>query len=289
MDNKEYRSLSGKTIAMTGCTGGLGRELCFKLVSLGGALIMLDRNQNKASDLERELTEAYRGAKITRIKTELEDMESVKHTLNTLIQLKPDIFIHNAGTYSIPRHICKSGYDNVFQINFASPYYIIRSLKESLPSLKAVAVGSIAHTYSDIDEDDIDFRGRSSSAKAYGNSKRLLMLSLHELFKNDEGRLSVVHPGITFTNITAHYPKVIFAIIKYPMKIIFMKPKKASLCLLEGVFGNTPFGYWIGPRFFDIWGKPKIKKLKACFGQDSKKALEAADDVFNNLKTAKWC
>ena len=61
--------------------------------------------------------------------------------------------------------------------------------------------------------------------------------SLFELFRSEKSvTLSVTHPGITFTNITAHYPKLIFAVIKHPMKVIFMKTDKASLSIVKGVF-----------------------------------------------------
>ncbi len=274
--------LKGKTVAITGSTGGIGRELCFKLAALGCNLIMLNRSRQKTEALANKLSENF-NITITQIVTELEDMQSVKKAAEELIALKPDFFIANAGAYAIPRHKCSSGYDNIFQINFISPYYMIDKLAENLPNIKFVAVGSIAYTYSVIDRNDIDFSTRKGSALAYGNPKRFLMLALGEKFKNKD-RLSIVHPGITFTNITAHYPKLIFALIKHPMKVIFMKPKKAAECILEGVHKNTPLGFWIGPRFFSIWGSPKMQKLKAVFTEDAAKAVEIAEDIIHKLK-----
>ena len=276
-------SIFGKKFAITGCTGGLGRELCFKLAEAGAELIMLDRNPQKSETLEAELKSRFGGVKVTRITTELEDINSVKAAVDQLVQLKPHFFIANAGAYSIPRHICNSGYDNVFQINFVSPYYIIRKLHEADPDIKIIAVGSIAHSYSKINENDIDFRTYKSSAKTYGNSKRYLMLALGEYFKNSPENLAIVHPGITFTNITAHYPKIIFAIIKHPMKLIFMKPKKAVLCIYEGVFTATEFGTWIGPRIFGVWGKPKKQKLKVSYSPDAKKASKTSNEIYKTL------
>ena len=46
---------------------------------------------------------------------------------------------------------------------------------------------------------------------------------MFSLFALDDPHIAVTHPGITQTNITAHYPKLIFAVIKNPMKLIFMK------------------------------------------------------------------
>ncbi len=279
------KSLKGKTVAVTGSTGGLGNELCVYLAKLGATLILVDRNIEKSQSFALKLKENY-NVNIECITADLADFGSVKVATEVLNQRRIDIFIHNAGAYSIPRHKTDIGYDNVFQINFISPYYMI---KELLPNLRkvngrVVAVGSIAHNYSKADKEDIDFSSRSASSLVYGNAKRYLMFSLYELFKNQtEVSLSVTHPGITFTNITAHYPKMIFALIKHPMKIIFMKPKKAALCILKGCFENTDYNKIIGPHIFSIWGYPKQKLLKTCSGEESEFIFKTAEEIYNKL------
>lgn len=275
--------LKGKRIAVTGSTGGLGQVLCSYLVALGASLVLLDRNEQRSLSHRNSLCERFVEADITCIPLDLEDLTSARRACDRLIQEGIDIFIHNAGAYSIPRHACKSGYDNVFQINFATPYYMIRRL---LPMLRArrgrvVVVGSIAHRYSHIDENDIDFSTRKAASKVYGNAKRYLMFSLYELFRHEkEASLAVTHPGITLTGITAHYPKPIFAIIKYPMKVIFMKPKKAALSILLGVFERTGEREWLGPRVFDVWGLPKKKRLRSCSQAEQVRIAELAEQVF---------
>ncbi|MBQ8253881.1 MAG: SDR family NAD(P)-dependent oxidoreductase [Clostridia bacterium] len=259
-------SLSGKTVAITGSTGGLGAPLCEYLSRLGASLILVDRNATRSEAHAAELREKY-GVTVSLIQCDLQSGASVREATKALIKAEPDIFIHNAGAYSIPKKICDTGFGNVFQINFLSPYYMI---KELLPTLRkkngrVVAVGSIAHNYSKTDPNDIDFVTRKAASKVYGNAKRFLMFSLYSLFENEKDvSLSIVHPGITFTNITAHYPKLIFAVIKHPMKVIFMKPKKAALCLIRGVFESTEKNTWIGPRLFNVWGYPSKKALKSC-------------------------
>ena len=279
-------SLEGKKIAVTGTTGGLGRELCRYLASLGASLILMDRNAERSAAFQRELLEVFPNISVDRIGVELSDMSSVRNACEELKKRSPDLFIHNAGAYSIPRKICDSGYDNVFQINFVSPYYIIREL---LPTLRekgghVMVVGSIAHRYSKTDPDNIDFANIKKASLVYGNAKRYLMFSLYELFKDEKSvTLSVVHPGITFTNITAHYPKLIFAIIKYPMKIIFPSPKRAALSLLFGVFDTCGYKEWIGPRIFDIWGKPKKKVLKSVSHEESQAIGNTAEQIYKKV------
>ena len=279
-------SLSGKTVAVTGTTGGLGRELCRFIALLGARLILMDRNSTRSAAFRDELINDF-NCDASCINVDLEDMESVRKATEELRAGAVDVFIHNAGAYSIPRKKCSTGFDNVFQINFVSPYYMIREL---LPTLRerngrAVVVGSIAHNYSKIDAQDIDFATRRRASKVYGNAKRYLMFSLYELFKDEIGAtLSVTHPGISFTNITAHYPKVIFAIIKHPMKVIFMKPKKACLSTLKGVFDYTGYHEWIGPRVFNVWGMPKKKRLKTCQIRESRHIGSIAENIYNQIK-----
>lgn len=280
-------SLKGKTIAVTGTTGGIGKELCRYLALLGADIILCDRNKAKSEDFRDELVREF-GVSVKCITVDLEDIASVKTSTEQLVNEEVDVFIHNAGAYSIPRRICETGLDNVFQINFASPYYIIRELVPHLSEVggRVVVVGSIAHNYSKTDPNDIDFHTRKAASKVYGNAKRYLMFSLYELFKNEKkATLAVTHPGITFTNITAHYPKLIFAVIKHPMKVIFMKPNKASLSVLCGVFRKTNYHEWIGPRLFDIWGLPKIRRLRTCSEEESRRIAENAEHIYKKQKT----
>ncbi|MBQ8689553.1 MAG: SDR family NAD(P)-dependent oxidoreductase [Clostridia bacterium] len=278
-------SLLGKTVAVTGTTGGLGRELCRALAALGASLILMDRSKERSARFRDELSAEY-GIRVICINVDLEDMASVRSATDALVCEDVDVFIHNAGAYSIPRHKCTTGYDNVFQINFVSPYYIIKKL---LPTLRlrggrAVVVGSIAHNYSKTDREDVDFSTRTRASLVYGNAKRYLMFSLAELFRGEsEATLSITHPGISFTGITAHYPKLIFAIIKYPMKLIFMKPKKACLSILKGVFCDTGEGEWIGPRVFDVWGVPKKKRLSTATQEEREYIGITAEKIYEEL------
>lgn len=259
---KNFTSLNGKTVAISGATGGIGTCLCDYLAYLGADIICLDRNADKSNNLILNLKSKYPNLNAIHISVDLEDFVRVKEVKNQLKDCEIDYLILNAGAYKIPRHKCNTGYDNVFQINFISPYYLASELAPFIRRKggRVVAVSSIAHNYSKINPDDIDFSNCKASSKVYGNAKRFLTYSLFELFKSDK-TLSIVHPGITFTNITNHYPKLIFSLIKYPMKIIFMKPKKAALCVLYGLFYGCKHSEWIGPKYFNIWGLPKIKKI----------------------------
>lgn len=283
---KNTSPLTGKTVTVTGATGGIGRELCTYLAELGADLVLADRNPERSNALRGELQAKFPDLNVRHVRCDLADIASVKSAARELAEIGVDVLIHNAGAYSIPRMTCASGLDNVFQINFASPYYLT---KELLPSLRqrggrVVAVGSVAHNYSKTDPADVDFATRSRSSLAYGNAKRHLMFALYGLFEGEhDAHLAVTHPGITFTNITAHYPPLIFAIIKHPMKVIFMKPRKAALSILRGVFEDCDQNEWIGPRLFDVWGFPRKRALTTCTDEESRRIFETAERVYREM------
>lgn len=280
---KNTSSLKGKTVAISGSTGGLGRELCMHLGALGASLVLLDRNIVKSKALADELRLMYTGISITHITVDMTDIEAVKSAEDALSTMPIDYLILNAGAYSIPRCRLSCGYDNVFTINFISPYYLARRMLPNIKSRggKVIAVGSIAHNYSKIDERDIDFSTRKKASLVYGNAKRYLTYALFALA--DEGGVAVAHPGITFTGITAHYPKLIFTLIKHPMKIIFMSPRRASLSILRAMFADCKAGEWIGPSIFDVWGMPKQKPLKTASMQEAHRIAEIAEQIYDEI------
>ena len=277
--NKNTTSLKGKTVAISGATGGLGVCVCDYLAYLDADLICLDRNADKSNKLINYLKVKYPSLNAKHITLDLENMNQVKLVAEQLKQADIDYLILNAGAYKIPRHKCDTGFDNVFQINFVSPYYLARELMPQIMQKggRVVAVSSIAHNYSKIDENDIDFSNVKAPSKVYGNAKRFLTFALFGLFNNNTA-LSIVHPGITFTNITNHYPKLVFALIKHPMKIIFMKPQKAALSVIYGIFNGCKRSEWIGPKFFNIWGLPKQQKLHTCSKNEIDKICKIANE-----------
>lgn len=281
--SKNALSLAGKTVAISGSTGGLGKELCSYFCALSAKLLLIDRNKSRSEALRDRLLQRYPALSIKCLSLDLEDVSAVRAMAKELKGEEIDYLFLNAGAYKIPRSKGENGYENVFNINFVSPYILAREL---LPKIKerggrVIAVGSVAHNYSHIDVDDIDFATRKAPSKIYGNAKRYLMFSLWGL-DGYQNQISVTHPGITVTNITSHYPKALYAIIKYPMKVIFMSPRKAALSIFSGIFINTEKNEWIGPRLFGIWGLPKKKLLKTCSAEEAKIISKIAKEIYEN-------
>ncbi len=285
---KHCPNLKNKVVVVTGATGGLGKEICFALASLDATIVLACRNETLANTLSSKIKEKYPNSTTHFIPLDLSDFKSVNSCIDKLKNYNGiDILINNAGVYNVPVKKLDSGFNNIFQINFLYTYYLTKQL---LPELKkkenstCITLSSIAHNYSKIDHNDVDFSSRKKPGKIYGNSKRFLTFSLYELFRNSGVNLSIVHPGITLTNMTSHYPKCINWLVKFAVGVLFPTPYKASRNVLFGINNHTPNNTWIGPQFCNIWGSPKLKKLKTCSNEESQKICSITNKLYETLK-----
>lgn len=279
-------SLKEKTICITGSTGDLAQIFTEKLAKMGANFVFANRNREKSEKQKKQLLEKYPDIKIQIFNVDFNDLNSVKLLVCKLKQVHIDILILNSAVYNVPRKTTNSGYDNIFQVNFVSQYYIAKQLLSNLRKIKnskIVVIGSIAHNYSKVNFDDIQKLKTKKSSVAYGNSKRFLMASMQKLLENHPVELSVVHPGVTLTKMTSHYPFFINWLVKIGIKAFFPKPEKACLSVLSGVFNTTQTNEWIGPKKHNIWGYPKKQKLKTISTDEASKIFYEAEKIYSDL------
>lgn len=281
------RTLAGKTVAVTGSTGGLGQALCRHYARLGARLILLNRSaartEAQIAALRAEFPDLPTPAFI---KADLLDPASLGTAADALAALPLDILVHNAGLYAAPRVPFAGGYDNIFAVNFLSPYYLTRRV---LPTLRArgghvALVSSIAGGRIHTKAEDPAYEKCRRAAAVYGNAKRHLLIALAELLAGEGGvTLGVGHPGITPTGITSHYPRAISALIKWPMRLVFAPPEAAARSVVEATLTPTAAGEWYGPRAFGIWGKPRLSHYLPATEQEAAGIRQVAEQGYARL------
>ena len=283
------KGLKNNTIILTGSTGGHGQEIANFLGMLNANIILADRDFEKSSKLKESLLKKY-NISVKQIKLDLQNLDSVTNFITEVKKQNIDAIIHNAGVYNLPTND-EQNYYTINKVNYLMPYYITKSL---LPELKksslarVVVVGSIAYEYAKFNPCDPEYLMCKKPNKIYGNSKRCLIYSIFELFKNEKSvKLSIVQPGVTPTNITRHFPKFVRGIIKLPMKMVFNSPKKSSLCVIKGLFEDLNYNEWIGPKYFGVWGKPKKSSLKQISNEEILQIFQDAEENYNLIEKIK--
>ncbi len=278
--------LAGRTVVVTGAAGGLGSKLCRYLAQLHAHIIMLDHNLEKSNTVKEAMLKDLPATDIENYQIDLNNLKNVRDVAATLSPRRIDYLVLNAGVYNVPLAKGELGYNNVFQVNFISHYYLVKTL---LPTLvrtngKVVAVTSIAHNYGKFNVDDIDYSKNGKQSKVYGNAKRCLMYALAELFKDrTDVRLALVHPGVTLTPMTNHYHPAINWLVTLLLGIICPRPEVAALNILAGLFKDVGNDEWLGPKTKGVWGEPTISKLTDATDEERQQIFTTAENIYRVL------
>ena len=120
-------SLKNKTVFLTGSTGGIGKEIAFKMSSLGAKLIITGTNEEKLRDLSSKLpnTNDY-------IVSNLDKSQNIENLSNQLIErgYSIDILINNAGITrdNLFMRMSEEDWNEVINVNLNSIFKLTKHL-----------------------------------------------------------------------------------------------------------------------------------------------------------------
>lgn len=201
----EGLDLSGRTILLTGCNSGIGKETLRVLAKRGAHVIGAARTLEKAQGACDDV-----GGETTPVACELSEPASIEACAEQVRQLgRPlDAIICNAGIMALPELHQKHGYELQFFTNHMGHFILVTSLLDRLDDEgRVVVVASEAHK--NAPDEGIQFdnlsgeRGYSPWA-AYGQSKLANILFTRELAKRLRGSAKTancLHPGVIHTNL----------------------------------------------------------------------------------------
>lgn len=132
------RSMTGKTVVITGGNSGLGKATAKELVKRGARVIIACRNEDSANQVVAEITKACKSKSSGEIlfkHLDLSSFESVKRfaTDITSNEKRLDVLINNAGVYQAPYELTAEGFETQFAVNHLSHALLTTLL---LPKLK---------------------------------------------------------------------------------------------------------------------------------------------------------
>jgi dehydrogenase/reductase SDR family member 12 len=204
-------ALTGRTIAVTGSSGGLGEATVAGLVGLGAAVEMVVRDRGRGEAARDRVLAAHPGAQVTVACCDLSDLDDVRRyaadARDRLIALHG--LVHNAGVLPDARTETAAGHELCLATHVLGPFLLTREL---LPLLRAgsppdrpgsparvVFVSSGGMYTASLRTDDPEFReGKFSGGAAYARTKRMQVV-LAELLADDLAGAGVavhsMHPG----------------------------------------------------------------------------------------------
>lgn len=190
--------LAGKTVVITGATGGLGRAAAAELSRLGARLIVVSRTSTKLRDLQDSLD-----GTVDTIRADLGLMAGVREAAERLnAEPRIDVLINNVGVLLPERQETDEGIEKSLAVDLAGHFLLtnllIPKLVDSAPS-RVINVTSGGMYSERIRPDDLQFEeGTYTGTAAYARAKRgqvILTEMWAERLAGTGVTVHAMHPG----------------------------------------------------------------------------------------------
>jgi NAD(P)-dependent dehydrogenase (short-subunit alcohol dehydrogenase family) len=200
--------LSGRTVVITGGSGGLGFATAHGLAAAGAAVVLLDKAADRGVESVRRLRADRPAADVEARVVDLTDPVGLRAVAADLLAARPriDVLINNAGAVFGRRTLTPFGWEATLATNFLGHFLLTGLLRPALPAEgRVVNVGSGAHRRAELNWGDPHFAHRPYVPRdAYAQSKTAVALfthGLHTRFGPAGPRAFTVRPGVVATGL----------------------------------------------------------------------------------------
>jgi retinol dehydrogenase 14 len=246
-------SMTGKTVLITGGTGGIGKAAAIGLASMGARVGITGRDRDRAERAAKDIEAESGNPAVDVFVADLSSQAEVRRLADQVLAAYPqlDVLVNNVGGFWAHRHQTADGLEHTFALNHLAPFLLTNLLLDRLITsapARVVTVSSGAHTMGRIDFDDLTGEQDYSGQRAYNQSKLANVMFTYELARRLEGTgvtATALHPGMTNTSFSTEDPHRKMAPIVFVVRPFMRSPRKgaetvvylASSSAVEGATG----------------------------------------------------
>ena len=213
MEQTRNQPMAGRTVLITGATGGIGKATALGLARLGANVAITGRDHQRAEAAANEIHSAG-GGRVLDFVADLSVQSEVRRLAGQVLETLPaiDVLLNNVGGYWHTRRVTADGLEHTFALNHLAPFLLTHLLLDRLKQSKAarvVNVSSNAQAMGRIDFDDLQGERSYSGARAYNQSKLANVLFTYELARRlpaGSVTANALHPGVVSTSFGAEDP-----------------------------------------------------------------------------------
>lgn len=199
--------MTGKTILITGGTGGIGRAAAVGLASMGARVGITGRDRTRAGLAAAAIARESSNPAVDVFVADMSSQDEVRRLAGEVLSAYPrlDVLLNNVGGFWAHRHVTADGLERTFALNHLAPFLLTSLLLERLAAsapARVVTVSSGAQGMGKIDFDDLMGGRKYSGQRAYSQSKLANVMFTYELARRLEGTgvtATALHPGVTRT------------------------------------------------------------------------------------------
>jgi NAD(P)-dependent dehydrogenase (short-subunit alcohol dehydrogenase family) len=245
-------TMTGKTVLVTGGTGGIGLATAAGLTGLGAHVGIVGRNAARSKAAAKRLRAA--GGQVDVLVADMSSQGEVHRLADEVLAAYPrlDVLVNNVGGYWATRHTTVDGLEHTFAVNHLASFLLTNLLLDRLrasASARVVTVSSGAQAMGHIDFDDLQGERDYSGQRAYNQSKLANVMFTYELARRLQGSgvtANVLHPGVVRTNFGREDSKGWMRLMLPAIRPFMMSPERgaatsvylASSADVEGVTGR---------------------------------------------------
>ena len=228
--------MNGKTVLITGGTGGIGRATAVGLASMGARVGITGRDKGRAQRAAAEIASESGVSALDVFVADLSSQVQVRRLATEVLAAYPriDVLVNNVGGFWSHRHVTADGLEHTFALNHLAPFLLTSLLAERLIAsapARVVTVSSGAQSMGKIDFDDLMGERKYSGQTAYNQSKLANVMFTYELARRFGGTgvtATVLHPGMTNTAFSAEDPSRAFAPLVAVLRPFMRSPEKGA-------------------------------------------------------------
>jgi retinol dehydrogenase 14 len=206
-DSPEVKSMAGKTVLITGGTGGIGKATAVGLARLGARVVITGRDPARAQAAAADISAASGNPAVEAYTADLSEQAQVRRLAAEVLDACPrlDVLVNNVGGFWNTRHVTADGLEHTFAVNHLAPFLLTNLLLDRLIAsapARIVTVSSGAQAMGRIDFDDLQGERSFSGQRAYNQSKLANVMFTYELARRLDGTgvtATVLHPGVVRT------------------------------------------------------------------------------------------
>src|SRR5579863_10386201 len=228
--------MAGKTVLVTGGTGGIGRATAAGLAALGARVGITGRDNARTQAAAAQIARQAGSPTVDAFAADMSSQAEVRSLAAAVLTAYPrlDVLVNNVGGFWATRHVTADGLERTFAVNHLAPFLLTGLLLDRLTAsapARIVTVSSGAHVTGKINFGDLQREHHYSGQQAYSQSKLANVLFTYELARRLDGTgvtTTVLHPGVVRTGFAAEDPSLLATVMITVSRPFLKTPDKGA-------------------------------------------------------------
>ncbi len=201
--------MQGKTVLVTGGTGGIGRETAVGLARMGATVIVTGRDRGRGEAAVAGIRQASANERVSLMLADMERQADVRRLAAEVsaAHLRLDVLINNVGYLGPERRLTADGIEATLAVNVLAPLLLTELLNGPL----AAAGGRVINVTGGMPQGRLDLENLQAEKgylgiATYSHAKLAMMTLSYEQARRLAGTgisLNVAYPGAAATAMTA--------------------------------------------------------------------------------------